>query len=498
MTLTLRGHDRKPAAEQALLNYFPPWVEGEAVSSLHTGQIWLTAAARLRLADGRTARGVVRGRLPHANADRMIRECFYRAARKLLPDDPPWGSLTGIRPAKAVAGFWETLPDTFGERQRERAVGAAFHLGPERRRLAVECARAAAAERGRLEPRDVALYVGVPFCPSRCAYCSFVSSDVARSHRLVEPFVARLTEEIALTGRVAADLGLRPVTLYIGGGTPTVLEPDALGRVLDALYGAFGLEACTEITVEAGRPDTLTADKLAVLRGHGVTRVSVNPQSFRDAVLRAIGRKHTARQARDALSLARAAGFPTINADLIAGLPGDTPKGFARSLEELLTFRPENLTIHTLARKKGAAIWEDRTRPASAAAVRERLDAAYTRLREAGYAPYYLYRQKFMAGGCENVGWTLPGHASRYNLHMMEELTTVLAMGSGVTKLVRPTGRDDMPWRIDRIANCKFPLEYLEKHDKIEGNLEKIRALLTQPVPRGTPTPASERSTPSL
>ena len=471
LKLTCRGLSRKPAAEQAMLNYFPPNAEGEAVSALCAGARWLTATTRIRLADGRASRGMARVPARSGREDHCVKQSFYRAALPLLPEKPPWGSLTGIRPAKLAASLLTA------QNGAVQALERTYHVEPERARLAEECARAALEERARLEERDISLYVGVPFCPSRCAYCSFVSSDVARSHHLIGPYVQRLTGEIALAGRAASELGLRPVTLYIGGGTPTVLEPDGLRRVLEALDTAFGLGSCTEITVEAGRPDTVTAEKLDVLRACGVTRVSVNPQSLRDEVLQAIGRKHTARQARGAFALARQAGFRTLNADLIAGLPGDTPEGFASGFAELLALGPENLTIHTLALKKGAAVWEQGGTIPGAKAVRRMLDGAYSDLRQAGYRPYYLYRQKFMAGGFENTGWTLPGHINRYNLHMMEELATVLATGSGVTKVVRPTGGPDTAYRIDRIANCKFPLEYLEKCDKIERNLDRFKTL---------------------
>lgn len=482
MKLILRGQSNKAAAEQAMLNFFPPWVEGEAESSFEADDGCMLTSTRIVLADGRTSSKVTRrtGSYSSREADSLIKECFYLAALPLLTEPPPWGSLTGIRPVKLAAkemlryeGFH---PDHFP--RLEEDLMSQYHVEPERCRLMTECARFLLDERKRLQPLDISLYVGIPFCPSRCAYCSFVSNDAVRSHKLIQPYLDRLTEEIAMAGRTAGELGLRPVTLYIGGGTPTVLEADDLRRLMDALHGAFDLTDCIEITVEAGRPDTLTMEKLWALRESGVTRVSVNPQSMRDEVLEAIGRKHTVRQVYDAFALARRAGFPSLNADLIAGLPCDDPAGFIGSLEALLALEPENLTIHTLALKKGAAVWDSPEKRLGAEDVRKMLDGAYDRLRGERFKPYYLYRQKFMAGGFENTGWTLPGHASRYNLHMMEELTTVLAMGTGVTKTVRPTGDPEAPYRIDRIANCKFPLEYLEKCDKIERNLNTFKALM--------------------
>lgn len=479
MTLILKGESRKSAAEQAMLNFFPPDTEGTLVSSLRRGPVWTTATARIERA-GQTYYGMARTRTGERNEnsrsdnarsdDYCIKESIYRAALPLLPDAPPWGSLTGIRPAKLTAALLEQGQTAA---QTDSVLRRRYHVLPERRALALACARSALREKAALGERDIALYVGIPFCPSRCAYCSFVSTDVARSHGLLEPFTGLLLEEIALTGRAARELGLRAVTLYIGGGTPTVLSAEALRRVLEALHSAFGLEHCTEITVEAGRPDTITREKLDVLRVCGVTRVSINPQSLQDRVLQAIGRGHDAALARQAYALAREAGFAVLNADVIAGLPGDTPEGFAATLDELMEWRPENLTVHTLALKKGAAVMEwhgseqNHARP-GASPVGQMLDYAQARLYQAGYEPYYLYRQKFMAGGFENVGWSLPWVENRYNLCMMEELASVIAMGGGgVTKIVRGG-------RIDRLANCKFPLEYLQQRDKIKAKLDKM------------------------
>lgn len=476
MTLTLRGESRKSAAEQAMLNFFTPDTEGELISTLRSGTVWTTATARVRRGS-RTSVGIARAHSGTGREDYCIKESIYRAARPLLPDPPPWGSLTGIRPAKLAAAL---LEEGLSETQADHALRRVYHVQPERRMLALTCAKAALREKTALAQHDVALYVGIPFCPSRCAYCSFVSTDVARSHGLLEPFTELLLEEIALTGRAAHELGLRAVTLYIGGGTPTVLSADALRRVLNALREAFGLEHCAEITVEAGRPDTVTREKLSALRESGVTRVSVNPQSLRDDVLATIGRGHDAAMARDAFRLAREAGFPVLNADVIAGLPGDTPEGFAATLDEVVSWKPENLTVHTLSLKKGAAVMERGMERPGASSVSRMLDDTRTSLLHAGYAPYYLYRQKFTSGGFENTGWSLPGCENRYNLCMMEELTTVLAMGGGgVTKIVRNG-------RVDRVPNCKFPLEYLQRRDKIEakpGILTRLYAREPEGIP---------------
>jgi oxygen-independent coproporphyrinogen-3 oxidase len=289
-----------------------------------------------------------------------------------------------------------------------------------------------------LGERDIALYVGIPFCPTRCHYCSFVSHSVEKSMKLVGPFLDTLLQEIVAFSKTVQSLGLNIISVYIGGGTPTTLDPGGLSLLMRALESSFDLVRVRDYTVEAGRPDTVTHEKLSVLRQNGATRASVNPQSMSDDVLRAIGRHHTARDVGTALEAARSAGFDVINMDLIAGLPGDTPAGFRQTLAEVLSLQPENIPVHTLALKKGTKVTLDRTVLPGAADVSIMLDAAGQLLRENGYVPYYLYRQKFMSGGFENVGWCRPGTENLYNVLIMEELTTILALGGGgVTKWSR-------------------------------------------------------------
>ncbi|MPM72322.1 Oxygen-independent coproporphyrinogen-III oxidase-like protein HemZ [bioreactor metagenome] len=279
-----------------------------------------------------------------------------------------------------------------------------------------------------------------------------------------------LLEEASAAGETVRREGRRIKTLYIGGGTPTTLEAGQLARLLEGLRQAFDLSACREFTVEAGRPDTITREKLEVLASAGVSRVSVNPQTMEDAVLKAIGRRHTAGEILTAYQLVRQAGIPVVNMDLIAGLPQDSPEGFRRSLDAVLKLGPENITVHTLALKKGARLLEEGSGLPEGPAVAQMLDYAWQTLARAGYRPYYLYRQKFMSGSFENVGWSLPGYESLYNICMMEELHTVLSLGAGgVTKLVEPeTGR------IVRRSNPKFPQEYIRDRARICLEKEQI------------------------
>ena len=295
---------------------------------------------------------------------------------------------------------------------------------------------------------------------------------------MIGPYLEALCREIALMGSAAAELGLKVKSLYIGGGTPTTLSPAQLQTLLRTLAQHFDLSRLCEYTVEAGRPDTVTAEKLAVLAENGVTRVSINPQTMEEAVLEAIGRRHSAADVYQAMELAKASGIPHINMDLIAGLPTDTPEGFSRTLDKCLALAPDNLTVHTLALKKGSRILLDGLPVPGAAEVGQMLNYSAAHLSQAGYTPYYLYRQKYMSGNFENVGWSKPGAEGLYNIYIMEELHSILSVGAGgSTKLVDPrTGH------IVRHFNCKYAKEYLEKPEKWTQNRAQFfafeRALL--------------------
>ncbi len=480
MKLYLKGHDYKYATEQMLLTLFPgerpsypdrPAGEGEdsLTLSLSLGGRWATARAVLTR-DGRRWTAAARAPVPAPDAgrverdrvlQRVVKNAFYRAGVQALGREPPWGGLTGVRPVKLPT---RALEQGATRRQADRLLRDLYRVSAPRRALALDCAQATLAAKRTLAPEDVSLYVGVPFCPTRCAYCSFVSADVGRTFSLMEPYVDALCREIAAAGAAVRRGGRRIRSVYIGGGTPTTLSPALLDRLMGALEGAFDLSACAEYTVEAGRPDTITAEKLSVLRERGCTRVSVNPQSMDDRVLAAIGRAHSAADILQAWDLVRRAGFPYANMDLIAGLPTDTPEGFRASLDQVLSLGPENVTVHTLALKKGSRLTLEKNGALPAPEqVSAMLDYAWGALRAAGYAPYYLYRQKYMSGGFENVGWCRPGAESLYNICMMEELHTILSLGSGgVTKVIDPRAGS-----LVRQANPKYPKEYIETLDPI-------------------------------
>lgn len=484
MKLILRGHDYRYAAEQMMLTLFPEERPGqgdnEAVLSLSRGNTWLTATAKLTY-EGKTYTAVRRSpvtELTGGLADdrvcqRVLKLAFYDAGIQALGKEPPWGALTGVRPVKIPTKvfLWGGTP-----LEAARLLEETYHVSPLRRQLAVRCAAESAHAKESLAPDEISLYVGIPFCPSRCIYCSFVSAAVGKCLPLVEPFVDALEQEIQATGKVLRDTGRVIRTVYIGGGTPTTLSASQLDRVLTAMEQHLPLERCTEFTVEAGRPDTITREKMAVLSAHGVGRVSVNPQSMNDPVLERMGRPHTAGDIRRAYGNVRESGPFAVNMDLIAGLPGDTPQGFADSLAQVIALAPENITVHTLALKKGSNLMEHPESLPSDDEVESMLNHAWDTLTRAGYIPYYLYRQKYMSGSFENVGWAKPGFVSLYNIAMMEELHTILALGGGgVTKLVWPgTGK------IERVNNPKYPQEYLRDIDKIRDGKAALADFLQQ------------------
>ena len=476
MKLLLRGHDERYTVEQSLLNLFPG--ERPVYEPVGPGDdTW--AIVTLREEGDRchvTVELSWRGKAAsHScgcplSGDHFQREgqrrhtigaCFFLAARALTGAQPPWGMLTGVRPDKPATAA--LLAGKTPEAARE-LLEQVYYVRPERAALAVETAQAAVAAARRLEPRDLDVYVGIPFCPTRCAYCSFVSQSVEKSFALVDPYVDALVEEIAAGGRMAQEHGLRCRTFYMGGGTPTTLTAAQLDRVLTAFEEAFDPLACEELTVEAGRPDTITAEKLAVLKSHGVTRISVNPQTMEERVLRAIGRRHTPGDIERAMELAAAYDFPHINMDLIAGLPEDTAEGFRRSLDRCLAFGTDNVTVHTLALKKGSRILTEGLAIPGAEEVAQMLDYAAPVLRGRGYAPYYLYRQKYMSGSFENIGWSRPGAVCWYNIDIMSELCSILSFGAGgSTKMV--AGRE-----IQRVFNPKYPAEYTQRPEKWRAN----------------------------
>lgn len=483
MRLYFSGHDCRYAAEQSLLMLFPgekpEYPEGspsgERCELRVSRGAKYTVCTALLLRSGAAFRGRAQAENPDPADEYALRGCenrlvklaFYRAALASGLPKPEWGSLSGVRPAKLMDAY---LREGLSPRAAKGRFMREYFVSGSRAQLCLDAALAAQEAARSLDERDVCLYVGIPFCPTRCAYCSFVSQSVEKSMKLMEPFLDALLLDIRATAAETRRAGLRPVALYMGGGTPTTLSAAQLDRLCAALEREFDLSALREYTVEAGRPDTITAEKLRVLRAHGVGRVSVNPQTMSDSVLEAIGRRHTAQDIVDALALVRECGGFEVNMDLIAGLPADTAGGFSRTLDAVLSLAPENVTVHTLSLKRGSGLTLAGRPLPEAGEVRAMLDEAMERLAGAGYAPYYLYRQKNMAGGFENVGWTKPGSENLYNICIMEELCSILAMGAGgSTKLVADGGK-----RIKRFIAPKYPQEYINAAPGFAAGKERI------------------------
>ena len=478
MKLVLNGHDERYVVEQSLMALFPgelpvyepicPGDDDWAVVTLAEEAEGCRITVELAL-DGKSASRTLTAPLSGTDFEKegqrrhAMARCFFLAARDVTGATPPWGMLTGVRPDKPVT--W-ALAEGKSPEEARKMLEKEYFVTPERSALALETGETALRAIRRLSPRDIDIYVGIPFCPTRCVYCSFVSQSVEKSFALVPPYVEALAAELRAGGEMVRRAGLRVRSFYMGGGTPTTLTAEQMDTVLTAFESSFDLTDCTERTVEAGRPDTITPEKLSVLRSHGVDRVSVNPQTLEDRVLAAIGRRHTAEDIRRAMDLVGRYGFAHVNMDLIAGLPEDTAEGFRRSLDGCLTMGADNITVHTLALKKGSRILTEGLRVPGPETVTEMLDYAAPVLRGAGYHPYYLYRQKYMSGSFENTGWCRPGAECWYNVDIMSELCSILSFGAGGSTKMVEFGTN----HIQRVFNVKYPKEYIERPEKCLAN----------------------------
>ena len=472
MNLTRIGHDDRYAVEQLQMALFPDNPEGLAESALHRGKTWLTATTKITL-DGKTA--VASRRLKASEETvrlrrRILQQSYYLAAVRLLPKAPAWGALAGVRPTKITT---KHLLEGGTPKSADKLMKDVYYVTEERRKLSVDCSLSTVNAVRQMEPEDISVYVGIPFCPTRCTYCSFVSRTIGKKTELLDPYLAALEREIRVTAELMKKSGKHLRTLYIGGGTPTTLSTPQMIRLLDTLRASFDFDRCIEFTVEGGRPDTLDFEKLKAIREHGADRMSINPQTMEDHVLRACGRPHKASDVVRAYHEAVDAGFAAINMDLIAGLPQDDFDGFRRSLDTVAALKPANITVHTLALKKGADLFEKREGLSTAEEVTRMVDYANETLRHLSYKPYYLYRQKYMSGSFENVGWSRDGLDCLYNIYMMEEVHTILSLGGGgMNKVNLPDGT------LRRFHNPKFPEQYIEKIDDVLRQKEELFALM--------------------
>lgn len=389
---------------------------------------------------------------------------------KLLSDitdyTPPWGILTGVRPAKLMT----KLRQEYGEEKAVDYFINELKVTPDKADLALMVSKNETPIIEGSSPDSFSLYVSVPFCPTRCSYCSFISHSNESAKKLMPTYVEKLCQEIKLTAQIALEQNLKLESVYIGGGTPTALSAEQLKIVTDEIASSFDLSGISEYTIEAGRPDSITKEKFDVIKNSGATRISINPQTFNDNVLKEIGRNHTSEQTLSAFSLAREKGFDNINMDLIAGLPTDTMESFKSTIDTVLSLNPENITVHTLALKRSSTIVTQKMRTNSALLTKDMLSLVQKRLSEAGYEPYYMYRQSKSLGNLENVGWAKKQFEGIYNVYMMEECHTILSVGAGaVTKLKAPHGNE-----IERIYNYKYPYEYINDFAQIVSRKNHI------------------------
>ena len=472
INLELRGHEDRYAVEQLCLALFDVAAQGQAVSTLYRGKTWLSAVTTVQIGE-KTTRSVRRLKAAEETVRlrrQALQQSLYLAALPHLPAVPAWGALSGVRPTKITT---KHLLEGGTAASADRLLRDVYFVTPQRRQLSVDCSLSTVRAKGLLDPNDISLYIGIPFCPTRCAYCSFVSRSIGKRTELLDPYLEALYQELAVTGRLMKASGKAIRSIYIGGGTPTTLSAQQMATLLDTVRASFDLSRCLEFTVEGGRPDTLDAEKLQVIFDHGADRMSINPQTMEDPVLRACGRPHTAEAVLRSYQQAVDAGFRDINMDLIAGLPSDTVEGFCRSLDAVAALAPSNITVHTLALKKGADLFERQVTLPTAEEVTEMVAYAGQKLRGLGYKPYYLYRQKYMSGSFENVGWSRDNRDCLYNIYMMEELHTIVSLGGGgMNKVNLPDGT------LRRFHNPKFPEQYISQLDSVLQQKEELFRLL--------------------
>ena len=398
---------------------------------------------------------------------RNMELAVFGVLTEILSIRPKWGVLTGIRPVKLAMQMHD---EGLSEEEIRKKLKEERLVSDEKLDLLLTTMEHELEIRASSRPNSVSLYISIPFCPSRCSYCTFTSHSVEKAAKLIPQYVELLCGELKDIAALIDEIGLHLETVYMGGGTPTVLTAKQLDRVLSTVNESFDMTGVRELTVEAGRPDTITAEKLAVLKKNGVGRISINPQTMDDEVLAAIGRKHTAEDIKTAFAMAKTFDFDSINMDLISGLPGDNMEKFRKTIAEVIAMNPDNITLHTLTVKHGANL-APMAQSVFAATADAMNEYAYGEFAKAGYFPYYLYRQKGTVDNLENVGFCKPGKEGIYNIFIMDETHTILSAGAGgVTKLKAPYDK-----KIERIFNFKYPYEYIERFELMNERKEQVR-----------------------
>lgn len=403
-----------------------------------------------------------------AETEMQMARLLLRCLSEITGVKPAWGVLTGIRPSKLMLNAVKR----FGRDEALKLFCKNYLTDKDKAMLALQVAEREEKVIQKFSADSFCLYISIPFCPSRCEYCSFVSHSIEKTNDLIEKYVDVLCKEIEIAGRVVKETSLTLDAVYFGGGTPTTLDRNMLERILECVENNFNLSRVCEYTVEAGRPDTVTHQKLDCLKRHGVNRISINPQTLNDETLIRIGRKHTAGQFYKAFGEAKLFAFDCVNSDLIAGLRDDSFDSFKNSVDKLVELSPDNITVHTLALKRSSYLVTENERIGNdAETVLKMTEYASKKLSDSGYYPYYMYRQSKSLGNLENIGWCKKNKECAYNILMMEEVSTIIACGAGAVTKLKKTDSDD----IERIFNFKYPYEYIARFDEIAKRKDMIK-----------------------
>lgn len=394
---------------------------------------------------------------------------IYHILKNALKINPAWGIMTGIRPVKKVT---ELIEQGKNFSEIEKTLIDKYELSPEKFKLAYDTAINQLPIIQKINRKAVSLYISIPFCPSRCSYCSFVSHSIESAKKLIPDYIECLCRELEIISNIIKETNTPIDTVYFGGGTPTAIPAEDIRTIMECVRNNFDLDKIREYSFEAGRPDTITEEKLNVIKEYGANRISINPQTLNDDVLKVIGRRHSGEDALKAFELARKIGFNNINTDLIAGLPTETVESFCNTLDKIVDLSPESITVHTLTLKRAANLFmqgnENITNPAS-----EMVDYSIKKLMDNNYYPYYMYRQKNTVDNLENVGYSKKGFESYYNIYIMDETQTIIGAGCAAsTKLVYPDNK------ITRIHNYKFPYEYIGNFEQLMTKKKEITECL--------------------
>lgn len=459
MKLKLIGHNFLYATEQIIMAFFTTHDDVNAVSSVSVNGDSVTAITSIEQNGKKSEHTITRtGVINDKFITNTIKMSAYMAAKKISKLSTPWGIQTGIRPTKMVREF---LDAGLSEDEVRKLLCGEYWIEPQKIELCINIAKKEQRIINASIENGISLYIGIPFCPTRCLYCSFISSSAQSTWKYIPLYIDALIEEMKYTKDLIK--GRKIETIYIGGGTPTTLSEALLEKLLCAIDEFFDLSYLKEYTVEAGRPDTITREKLKIIKRHGISRLSINPQTMNQETLDKIGRKHTPKDIVDAFKMAREEGFNSINADIIVGLPGEDVAMFNNTLSELIPLSPESITVHTMYIKRASRLKEELFKhDLQDVPAPKMLSIANSFMLRHGYSPYYMYRQKSTLGNLENIGFSKEGHEGLYNVYIMEEMQTIIAMGAGATSKI--VNKD----KIERIFNIKDPLLYIDRIDEIK------------------------------